>query len=139
MKMKVKLDEGAHMPTKAHKADAGYDLYAAHSKYILSGGSAVIDTGVHLNIPEGFFGLVAGRSGLNFKESIICPQGTIDAGYTGSIKVKLYNLQQESRMIMKGDRIAQIIFMRCHSPEFEVVDELAETDRGEGGFGSSGK
>lgn len=137
--MKIVLDKNAQMPTKAHKADAGYDLYAAHSKYIMARGSAVIDTGVHLNIPEGFYGFVTGRSGLNFKDSIICPQGTIDAGYTGSIKVKLYNLQQESRMIMKGDRIAQIIFMRCHSPEFEVVDALDETDRGEGGFGSSGK
>lgn len=137
--MKIVLDKGAQMPTKAHDSDAGYDLYASHSKYIMARGSAVIDTGVHVQIPKGFYGMVVGRSGLNFKESIICPQGTIDAGYTGSIKVKLYNLQQESRMIMKGDRIAQIIFMRCHSPEFELVEELDESDRGEGGFGSSGK
>lgn len=137
--MKIVLDKDAQMPTKAHKADAGYDLYAAHSKYIMARGSAEIDTGVHIQIPQGFYGIVVGRSGLNFKESIICPQGTIDSGYTGSIKVKLYNMQQESRMIMKGDRIAQIIFMRCHSPEFELVEELDGSDRGEGGFGSSGK
>ena len=137
--MRVMLDHNATMPTKAHETDAGYDLYAAHSKFIMQRSSAVIDTGVHIEIPAGYYGLVAGRSGLNFNESVICPQGTIDSGYTGSIKVKLYNMTNDSKMIQKGDRIAQIIFMKCESPEFEQVDSLGETERGKGGFGSTGK
>lgn len=136
--MKVKLDYNATMPTKAHETDAGYDLYASHSKYIMQRSSAVIDTGVHIEIPAGYYGLVAGRSGMNFNESIICPQGTIDSGYTGCIKVKLYNMTADSKMIQKGDRIAQIIFMKCEAPELEKVDALEETDRGEAGFGSTG-
>ena len=136
--MKVMLDHGAKMPTKAHKTDAGYDVYAAQSKYIAARGSAEVDIGVHIEIPSGYFGLIAGRSGMNFKQSIICPQGTIDSGYTGSIKVKLYNMSAESKMIEKGDRIAQIIFIKCSSPKLEQVDRLDDSERGESGFGSTG-
>ena len=136
--MKIMLDDGAIMPTKAHKTDAGYDLYANERTHLYGHGCCIVDTGVHIAIPEGFYGLVAGRSGLNFKEDIICPQGTIDSGYTGSIKVKLYNMGLAAKTIQKGDRIAQIIFMRCESPVFERTESMDETDRGSGGFGSSG-
>ena len=92
----------------------------------------------HMQIPAGMFGLVAGRSGLNFKHGVIVPQGTIDSGYMGSIKVKLYNLSGQPFMIHRGDRIAQIIFLRHESPELETVDTLSDTERGSGGFGSTG-
>ena len=137
--MNVKLDAGAQMPVKAHETDAGYDLFALQSVYINgNGGSAAVDTGVHIEIPAGWFGLVAGRSGLNFKNGVIVPQGTIDSGYMGSIKVKLYNLSGQPFMIHRGDRIAQIIFLRHESPELETVDTLSDTERGSGGFGSTG-
>ena len=137
--MNVKLDAGAQMPVKAHETDAGYDLFAMQSVYINgNGGSAAVDTGVHIEIPAGMFGLVAGRSGLNFKNGVIVPQGTIDSGYIGSIKVKLYNLSGQPFMIHRGDRIAQIIFLRHESPELETVDTLSDTERGSGGFGSTG-
>lgn len=137
--MKIMLEHGAYMPTKAHQTDAGYDLYAAQGKYIAPKSSGVIDTGVHIEIPAGYFGLVAGRSGLNFKEGLIVPQGTIDSGYIGSINVKLYNMTGDSKTINRGERIAQIIFLKCESPEFEQVDSLEETERGKDGFGSTGK
>lgn len=137
--MKILLDEGATMPTKGHEADAGYDLYATQGRYLAPKSSGVIDTGVHIEIPKGYFGLVAGRSGLNFNDGIICPQGTIDSGFIGSIKAKLYNMTSESKHIHKGDRVAQIIFLKCESPELEQVDRLDETDRGKDGFGSTGK
>lgn len=136
--MKIKLDAGALMPARAHDTDAGYDLHAIQSVYINGGGSAAVDTGVHVEIPVGWFGLVAGRSGLNFKNNIIVPQGTIDSGYAGSIKVKLYNMGGQPFMIHRGDRIAQIIFLRHESPELEPVDALSDTERGSGGFGSTG-
>lgn len=137
--MNVKLDAGAQMPARAHETDAGYDLFALQSVYINgNGGSAAVDTGVHIEIPAGWFGLVAGRSGLNFKSGVIVPQGTIDSGYMGSIKVKLYNLSGQPFMIHRGDRIAQIIFLRHESPFLESVDTLSDTERGSGGFGSTG-
>jgi dUTP pyrophosphatase len=136
--MRVVLDADAQMPAKAHENDDSYNLYAAESAYIRPNSSAVIDTGVHIEISKGMFGLVDGRSGLNFIESIICPKGTIDSRYTGSIKVKLYNLSGEPKAIKRGDRIAQIMFMKVESPVFERVDSISETERGEGGFGSTG-
>ena len=137
--MNVKLDAGAQMPARAHETDAGYDLFAMQSVYINgNGGSAAVDTGVHIDIPAGWFGLVTSRSGLNFKYGVIVPQGTIDSGYSGSVKVKLYNLSGQPFMIHRGDRIAQIIFLRHESPELETVDTLSDTERGSGGFGSTG-
>lgn len=137
--MKIVLDSGAQMPTKAHETDAGYDLYAAHNAYIRAHGGIAIDTGVHIEISAGMYGLVAGRSGLNFKQGVICPQGTIDSGYNGSIRVKLYNLTNDAVEVAKGDRIAQIIFHRHECPVFDVVDSLESTERGSSGFGDSGK
>ena len=137
--MNVKLDAGAQMPVKAHETDAGYDLFAMQSVYINgNGGSAAVDTGVHIEIPAGWFGLVTSRSGLNFKYGVIVPQGTVDAGFCGSIKVKMYNHSCTPYQVHRGDRIAQIIFLRHESPELETVDTLSTTERGSGGFGSTG-
>ena len=144
MKMKVVLDPGAKMPTRAHSLDAGYDLYSPVSVYLFPRGkrgtenSVVIDTGVHVQIPEGYVGDIEPKSGLMVKYDIVT-DGTIDAGYTGSIRVKLFNLGSEICRIEKGQKIAQLVIKKIITPELEEVDSLEETERGTGGFGSSGK
>ena len=135
----VVLDEGAVMPSKAHKDDAGFDLYSMTEQTIYAGNSAVFDTGVHIAIPKGYAGEVVGRSGLNINYDIICPQGTVDTGYTGSIKVKLYNMGKYNYTVRKGDRIAQLIIVPIADVELVEVDKLLDTDRGDTGFGGSGK
>lgn len=135
----VVLDEGAMMPSKAHMDDAGFDLYSMTEQTIYAGNSAVFDTGVHMAIPEGYAGEVVGRSGLNINYDIICPQGTVDSGYTGSIKVKLYNMGKYNYIVRKGDRIAQLIIVPVSKAELAKVDDLTGTDRGNTGFGASGR
>ena len=137
-KMKVKLDPGAYMPERAHKADAGYDLRSPIKDRLYAGEAIVIDTGVHVQIPEGFCGMLKSKSGLNVKHDIV-GEGVIDSGYTGSIRVKLYNHGKESYMIEKGDKITQLVLLPIITPELELVSVLEETERGEGGFGSTGK
>lgn len=139
MKIKFTLDEGAYAPEKAHAADAGFDLRARWGETIASGGSAVFDTGVHAAIPEGYAGFVQSRSGLNIKHGIICPVGTIDANYTGSIAVKLYNLGTEAYWINEGDKIAQLVIQPIADCEMVEVEGLDQTERGDNGFGSTGR
>lgn len=143
--MKIMLDPGAIMPTRAHPQDAGLDLYSREEVIIGTGGLidyipnyAVIDTGVHIALPPGTFGQLLSKSGLNVNYNIVSCGGTIDEGYTGSIKVKLYNLGQKPYMIRKGQKICQLVIIPCVKPELEVVDRLEDTERGEKGFGSSG-
>lgn len=136
--MKVKLDNGAYMPERAHAADAGYDLRSPIKTRLYAGEAVVIDTGVHIQIPRGFVGMLKSKSGLNVKHDIV-GEGVIDSGYTGSIRVKLYNHGTESYMIEVGDKISQIVILPIITPELELVDELEETERGGGGFGSSGR
>lgn len=142
--LKVMLDPGAKMPTRAHKLDAGYDLYSPVYAIVYprwKGGaenSVVIDTGVHVAIPEGYVGDIEPKSGLMVNHSIIT-DGTIDAGYTGSIKVKLFNLGNQICIIEKGQKIAQLVLKKIITPEMVAVDSLDETERGAGGFGSTGK
>ena len=165
MIIKIKLDEGAIMPTRAHRSDAGLDLYTPHDVEVPSlwdviisvvrhafgislpkgiGGdyfaipSVAIDTGVHIQIPFGFFGDIRSKSGLLFSKSIIT-DGTIDSGYTGSIKVKLINLGTKTVEFKAGDKIAQMVISRCELPEIFEVSELEKTERGDNGFGSTGR
>jgi dUTP pyrophosphatase len=140
--MKIMLDKGAKMPTRAHPWDAGLDLYAPECGCIYTispcGGSAVIDTGVHVQIPEGYVGFIKAKSGLNVKHGLTCT-GVIDSHYTGSIAVKLYNHHPCLRYdVRPGDKIAQLVILPCLLPELELVDSLEETDRGDNGFGSTG-
>lgn len=137
--IKVVLDKGAYMPEKAHEHDAGYDLRTPCGNIIPAGGSTVFDTGVHIAIPEGFAGEIVSRSGLNIRQDIVCPQGTVDAGYTGSIKVKLYNLGNRYYEIRPGDKIAQLIIVPIAKGSLKQVEELDDTERGDNGFGSSGR
>lgn len=141
--MKIMLDEGAKMPTRAHPWDAGLDLYAPDNglayHIVPRGGSITIDTLVHAQIPEGCTGFIKAKSGLNVKHGLTCT-GVIDAHYTGSIAVKLYNHHDsKSYDVMPGDKIAQLVILPCLLPDLELVDSLEETDRGDGGFGSTGR
>lgn len=152
MKMKVMLDPGAKMPTRAHETDAGLDLYApkdvtvpgCETGFIMDFGcadvlvgSATIDTGVHVEIPAGYVGMIKSKSGLNVKHNITS-EGVIDAGYTGSICVKLYNFGKKNVEIKKGQKISQLVLLPIITPELELVDSLEATERGTGGFGSTG-
>lgn len=136
--MKVLLDPGAYMPERAHSADAGYDLRSPIKCRLYAGEAVVIDTGVHVEIPVGYAGMLKSKSGLNVKHDIV-GEGVIDSGYTGSICVKLYNHGSESYMIEVGDKISQLVILPIIMPELELVEELEETDRGNNGFGSTGR
>lgn len=139
--MRIALDKGAYAPTKAHEADGGYDLYAPADATVYNVRGTSIDTGVHIQIPKGYVGIIKSRSGLNIKQNIIC-DGVIDSGYTGSIVVKIRlmtDLQHEWVRVHRGDRIAQLVIVPCFSEALEIVDELDDTERGSNGFGSSGR
>lgn len=136
--MKIKLDPGAYMPERAHSADAGYDLRSPVKGRLYAGEAVVIDTGVHVEIPVGYVGMLKSKSGLNVKHDIV-GEGVIDSGYTGSIRVKLYNHGSESYVIESGDKISQLVILPIITPELELVSELEETDRGNNGFGSTGR
>ena len=140
MKINYMLDEGAFAPSQGHSADAGYDLKVpAHMcGFVKPRDSAIVDTGVHFEIPEGYVGFIKSKSGLNVKHGLIC-EGVIDSGYTGSIVVKLYNLSDEPYFINGGDKLTQIVFLPIPKIEFEQVDTFADTERGDNGFGSTGK
>ena len=137
-KVKIKLDEGAKMPTRAHSTDAGLDLYAMDEQIISAKESAIFDTGVHIELPEGTVGFLKSKSGLNVKHGIT-GEGVIDVGYTGSIKVKLYNNSGKDYRVKAGDKISQLVILPILTPSLELVDELDESERGENGFGSSGR
>lgn len=137
----VMLDEGAIMPTRAHAEDAGLDLYTPEGFMLLSFGEVdnyTVDTGVHMEIPEGYVGMLKSKSGLNVNRGVIT-EGVIDAGYTGSIKVKLYNLGEDIQYFQRGDKIAQLVILPIVTPALKLVDKFAKTERGDNGFGSTGR
>ena len=137
--MRIKLDKGAYMPTRAFETDAGLDLYSPVEVDIPPRGSATIDTGIHVELPRNTTGFLKSRSGLNVKHGIQSGEGVIDVGYTGSIRVKLYNHSNEWYFVKKGDKISQLVILHILTPDLEVVEELDETERGTGGFGSTGR
>lgn len=139
-KIRVKLDQGAYAPESAHAEDAGYDLRTPISFIVPAGGCEVIDTGVHIEIPKGYVGFLKSKSGLNVKNDIT-GEGVIDAGYTGSIRVKLYhnNPKGELKAFDEGDKIIQIVLLPIIKPEIVIVNNLEATERGSGGFGSTGR
>lgn len=141
-----RLDEGVDLPSYAHEHDAGLDLVAAEAVTLLPGGGrAAIATGIALAIPEGWAGLVLPRSGLAAKHGVTClnAPGLIDAGYRGEVKVILVNHDPaEPFAVQRGDRIAQLVLVQTPAVQvFEVgeLDLLGESERGEGGLGSSGR
>lgn len=138
MNMKIVLDEGAFMPTRAHKEDAGLDLYARETTIVPAKESAKFDTGVHVEIPSDMVGFLKSKSGLNVRYGITS-EGVIDEGYTGSIVVKLFNNSGYDYKVNRGDKISQLVIIPIVKPNLEVVDSLEDTDRGSNGFGSSGR
>jgi dUTP pyrophosphatase len=133
------LDDGARMPTRAHKDDAGLDLYARDTVFLNARGSVIIDTGVHIELPANTVGFLKSKSGLNCKYGITSGEGVIDVGYTGSIRVKLYNNSGTGYLIKKGDKISQLVILPILTPDLELVNEFKATERGANGFGSSGR
>ena len=137
--MKIKLDKGAKLPSRAHEADAGLDLYARESAVIKSLGAYVFDTGVHIELPKNTVGFLKSKSGLYMNHGITSGEGVVDEGYTGSIRVNLVNYSDTPYVVNKGDKISQLVILPILKPELEIVDSLEETERGDKGFGSSGK
>jgi dUTP pyrophosphatase len=138
MKIKIKLDEGAKMPTRAHETDAGLDIYARDEQIVPAKESVIFDTGVHIELPVGTVGMLKSKSGLNVKHGIMS-EGVIDVGYTGSIVVKLYNHSGFDYRVKAGDKISQLVILPILTPTPYLVDSLEETERGDNGFGSSGR
>lgn len=141
MTMKLmKLDEDVKVPSYAKPGDAGLDLEAAMSVIINPGEVRKIQTGIAVAIPEGCVGLVFARSGIATKYGLAPANkvGVIDSGYRGEIIVALQNSGHAPVQIVNGDRIAQLVIVPYVAPDIEVVEELNETDRGTGGFGSTG-
>lgn len=136
--MKIKLDEFAFMPERAHDTDAGLDLKAPHSFTIYPHSAVIVDTGVHVELPHGTVGMLKSKSGLNVKSNITS-EGVIDEGYTGSIVAKLYNHGDEAVLIDEGQKITQLVILPVIIPDIEIVEGLTNTERGANGFGSSGK
>lgn len=134
----IALDEGAFMPERGLPDDAGLDLANPSTRLVKGSGRILVDTGVHVEIPRGYVGILTGRSSMGAQDWE-CVQGTIDAGYTGSIKVLLRNRRPISRALVEGSKIAQLILVPCITPEVRQVDRLRVTERGDGGFGSTGK
>lgn len=140
MKIKVVLDEGAKMPTKAHRSDAGFDIYSPRTFNLYPGQSVVIDTGVHMAIPFGYVGFVKSKSGL-YMASDITAEGVVDSGYTGAVHVKLCMSEraEKPKCFLAGDKITQIVILPVPDAELEESEALPFTDRGDGGFGSTGR
>lgn len=137
--MKVILDEGAFLPVRAHEPDAGLDLFSPIDMLIPANGSRTIDTGVHMEIPHGFAGILISKSGLNVN-SDITSTGVVDAEYQGSIRVKLYNHGPNSYMVHRQDKISQIVIAPVCLDDPELVESFDKvTARGSNGFGSTGR
>ena len=138
MTVNVVLDEGAKMPRREHPTDAGMDLFCREDYCLWPGGHHTFDTGVHIEIPHGYFGHIESKSGLNVNDSIVSCGGIIDEAYTGSIAVKLYNFGNRDKLFKAGQKIAQLIIQPYLAPALIQVDSLPETDRNSCGFGSTG-
>lgn len=136
--MKIKLDPMAWIPERAHDTDAGLDLKSPINITVPARGSVIIDTGVHIQLPPGTCGMLKSKSGLNVKHGITS-EGVIDEGYTGSIVVKLYNHTFDDYHVNIGDKISQLVIVPILTPELEFVDELNGGERGDNGFGSTGR
>lgn len=141
MKVKVVNKSNHRLPEYATSGAAGMDLKADILEPIVlkAKSSVVIPTNIHVQLPEGYEAQVRGRSGLAFKYDVISHVGTIDADYRGGIGVKLFNLSDNDFVVKPGERIAQLVISKYEKVEWEEVASLDETERGEGGFGSTGR
>lgn len=136
--MKIKLDSGAFMPERAYETDAGLDIKAMEKVTIYGGQSKTLRTGVHVQLPKGTGGILISKSGLNSKYGITST-GLLDESYRGEIMITLCNNGQFSYTVEAGDKISQLVVVPVIREEIEIVDELDTGERGNNGFGSTGK
>lgn len=132
--MRIKVHNKDLLPTQGGEGDAGYDLRATEEVALSPGGSTIVGTGVHFEIPKGYYGLLTHRSSLAFKNGCILSLGIIDSNFTGEVKCLVFNLGQKELYLDKGERFAQIVFNKYYTDTMEVVEELKD---GKEGFGSS--
>lgn len=139
MKVAVQIDDGGFMPEKAYDSDAGFDIFSPEQFRVAPFGWAIIYTKVHFFIPDGYVGMIKSKSGLNIKHHLTA-EGVIDAGYTGEVVVKVYNHQNTEYIFEKGDKITQMVILPIPKVELENIEEFnVETERGNNGFGSTGR
>ncbi len=134
-----KLSENAKIPTRGSQHAAGFDLYSAENLSINPGCRSVVKTNISLEIPEGYYGRIAPRSGLSVKNGVLIGGGVIDSDFRGDVGAILFNLGSEVFNVKVGDRIAQIVFEKHYFSQLWEADELQESNRGENGWGSTGK
>lgn len=138
MKIKIKkLNSEAKLPRYAHKEDAGMDLFSIQDLILKPKHRAVVKTGISIELPKGYVSLVWDKSGIASK-GIKTMGGVIDSGYRGEYKIVLVNLSSENFEIKKGQKIAQVLIQKVENPKIEIVENLSESSRAEGGFGSTG-
>lgn len=137
--LKIAYDPYAGVPRRAHPTDAGVDLIAPRPFRVPARDEASIDFGVHIEIPDGWCGLILPKSGLNFKEHVAPIVGVIDAGYTGSIRAVVENRSKRDKIFLTGDKVCQLVIVPCLLYTFKHVDSLDDTERGDSGFGSTGR
>lgn len=136
--MEIMLDDGAYMPSRGHETDAGLDLRTPKAVTVPAYGSAIVDTGVHVALPHGCAGLLVSKSGLNVRHDITST-GLIDEGYTGGIVVKLYNNGPEDYRLASGDKVTQLVVIPVVREPLEPVSGFLPSERGDAGFGSTGR
>lgn len=141
MKIEIKLlNSNSRIPLKSSNEEAGYDLYCYEDQFIKPMERCLVKTGVAMSIPDGYYGHISDRSGMALKKGAHCLGKIVDPSYRGEIGVIILNTDMyETIKIQKGDRIAQMIFKKYESVEFIQKDELDETKRSDGGYGSSGR
>lgn len=139
--MNIPITGDEHNITYAHEGDAGADLRSVEDTIITPNSRILVHTGLHMAIPAGYVGMVCPRSGFALKQgvTVLNAPGIVDSGYRGEVGVILLNTSEQTVTVRKGDRIAQMVFVPYAHMAFEHVENLPETDRGEGGFGSTGK
>lgn len=140
MELRIKkLHKDAKVPSYAHPGDAGLDLYAFEEVVIPVGGRVLVGTGIAMDVPLGFVGLIWDKSGLSTRHGLKTLGGVVDAGYRGEVKVGMINLGTEDYIVGVGHKIAQMLIQKVEQAEIVEVTELSETARGDGGFGSTGQ
>ncbi len=134
-----KLHPDARTPSIAHSGDAGCDLFATAHMELKPGQRAQIPTGIALEIPTGYVGLIWDKSGVSHKGGIKTLGGVVDSGYRGEVQIGVINLGTEAYVFEPGNKVAQLLIQKVETPTFNEAEELSDTSRGNGGFGSSGK
>lgn len=139
--LKCKVTDPKYTPTRANPGDAGLDLKAEENAFLFPGDRQTVDTGVSVEIPDGYVGLVCARSGNAARRGLgmVNGIGVIDSGYRGPINAILINHGRDNVAISRGDRIAQLLIVPIETPSVEIVDSLSDSERGTGGLGSTGR